>query len=44
MENFNILGIHWKTQFLEEGGKVMKNQYIRGGELPNKGRMDSFQI
>ena len=28
MKNFNIMGVHWKIQFLSGGGGVTKNQYI----------------
>ena len=34
MKNFNVLGVHWKTQFL--GGGSLKNQYRRRG-LPKRG-------
>ena len=40
MENFDIMGVHWKIQFLEG---CMKNQYI-GSELPKRGALDSLQI
>ena len=33
MENFNILGVHWKIQLL--GGEFTKNRH-RGGGLPKK--------
>ena len=28
IENFNIMGVHWKIQFLQEGSR--KNQYTVG--------------
>ena len=36
MKNFNIIGVHWKIQFLGGGGGVMKNQY-RGGSYLKRG-------
>ena len=41
MKNFNIMGVHWKIQFLEEG--VTKKPIYRE-EFPKKGGLDSFQI
>ena len=40
MKNFNIMGVHWKIQFLEAS---MKNKCV-GGELPRKGGLGSVQI
>ena len=42
MKNFNILGIHWKTQLLGGGG-VHENWY-RGGDCLKKGGLDSFRF
>ena len=39
MNNFNIMGVCWKIQFL---GGCMKNQYI-GGEMRKIGGLDSLQ-
>ena len=38
-KNFNIMGVHWKIQFLV--GWFTKNQYVKGG-LPKKGRLEQF--
>ena len=40
MNNFNIMGVHWKNRYL---GGCMKNQYI-GGEMPKMRDLDSLQI
>ena len=43
MKNFNILGIHWKTQLLGGGGGVHK-KLIQRGDCIEKGGLDSLQI
>ena len=40
MKSFNIIGVHWKIQFLE--GCMKKTSF--GGESPKKGGLDSLQI
>ena len=42
MKKFNIIGDHWKFQFLGGGG-CMKNQYIEG-EFPKNEGLESLQI
>ena len=42
MKNFNIMGVHWKIQFLSGGGGVTKNQYIYREDLPEKGGLGQF--
>ena len=46
MKNFNIIGVHWKIQFLgggwRRGGRFTKNKYIRG--ITQKGGLRQFAV
>ena len=43
MKNFNIMGVHWKIQFLSGGGGSHKKPiYIYREDLPEKGGLGQF--
>ena len=44
MKNFNILGIHWKIQFLEGHGGRVHEKAIQSRWLLKNGGLDSLPI
>ena len=37
IKNFNIFWVHWKIQFLGEGGEVLQKTNIEGGDYLKRG-------
>ena len=49
MKNFNIMGVHWKIDFLGGGGEGARKKFFFfvggvGGESAKKGGLHSLQI